>query len=65
MSATSLFDASELTAFADKLLAKGVARRAAITMSSREARRTSRTTSAKTSPAPATSQSAASPSPTR
>lgn len=32
MSATSLFDASELTAFADKLLAKGVARRAAITM---------------------------------
>ena len=32
MNATSLFDASELTAFADKLLAKGVARRAAITM---------------------------------
>lgn len=32
MSATSLFDASELTAFADRLLAKGVARRAAITM---------------------------------
>lgn len=32
MSATSLFDASELTAFGDRLLAKGVARRAAITM---------------------------------
>lgn len=32
MSVTSLFDASELTAFGDKLLAKGVARRAAITM---------------------------------
>ena len=32
MSVTSLFDASELTAFADKLLSKGVARRAAITM---------------------------------
>lgn len=31
MSVTSLFDASELTAFADKLLSKGVARRAAIT----------------------------------
>lgn len=32
MSVTSLFDASELTAFADKLLSKGAARRAAITM---------------------------------
>lgn len=32
MSVTSLFDASELTAFGDKLLAKGVARRAAIAM---------------------------------
>ena len=32
MSVTSLFDASELTAFGDRLLAKGVARRAAITM---------------------------------
>ena len=29
---SGLFDASQLTAFADKLLAKGVARRAAITM---------------------------------
>ena len=32
MSVASLFDASELTAFGDRLLAKGVARRAAITM---------------------------------
>lgn len=32
MGVTSLFDASELTAFGDRLLAKGVARRAAITM---------------------------------
>lgn len=32
MSVASLFDASELTAFGDQLLAKGVARRAAITM---------------------------------
>ena len=29
---SGLFDVSQLTAFADKLLAKGVARRAAITM---------------------------------
>ncbi len=65
MNATSLFDASELTAFADKLLAKGVARRAAITMAVKKARRTSRTTCAKTSPAPATRHSDASQSPTR
>ena len=32
MGVASLFDASELTAFGDRLLAKGVARRAAITM---------------------------------
>lgn len=32
MSVASLFDASELTAFGDRLLAKGAARRAAITM---------------------------------
>lgn len=38
MNATSLFDASELTAFADKLLAKGVARRAAITMAVKKGR---------------------------
>lgn len=65
MSVTSLFDASELTAFADKLLSKGVARRAAITMVVKKGAQNVKTTFAKTSPAQATRHFDASPSPTR